>query len=195
MRGEHPEYRICVHVRPGSSPRAWGTPHPFEYSFSPVRFIPTCVGNTCWPEHGLANLRGSSPRAWGTRAWRPRSGPRSAVHPHVRGEHFPLPIAQGCRFGSSPRAWGTHRIWRCNGRIGRFIPTCVGNTISSSAWRAVISVHPHVRGEHGVELVFFWTYVRFIPTCVGNTCLHQHRYLRQPVHPHVRGEHGSGIPS
>ena len=72
-----------------------------------------------------------------------------------------------------------------------------------------MAVHPHVRGEHELDL---WRYafmsgspprawgafrnlvlcqfqLRFTPTCVGSIN-HIADYVRQPaVHPHVRGEH------
>jgi len=33
----------------GSSPRAWGTPSASSYPLWRNRFIPTCMGNSCWP--------------------------------------------------------------------------------------------------------------------------------------------------
>src|SRR5690606_8695262 len=50
---------------PRSSPRTWGTAAVRFVSGEPLRFIPTCVGNSRGPR---------SPRK------------RTAVHPHVRGE-------------------------------------------------------------------------------------------------------------
>jgi len=77
------------------------------------------------------------------------------------------------------------------------------------------SVHPHVRGEHGLAAVGIevaagsspraWgTLVcttspskasRFIPTCVGNTSVSARPGGPWPVHPHVRGEHASNTAS
>ncbi len=51
----------------------------------------------------------------------------------------------------------------------RFIPTCVGNTLSECG------------GQRGR--------VRFIPTCVGNTEIGRIFVVVYPVHPHVCGEY------
>ncbi len=91
----------------------------------------------------------------------------------------------------------------------RFIPTSVGNTLLSFRVAVLLTVHPHVRGEH---FLIFLSYTagfgssprpwgtpglsielalrcRFIPTSVGNTRVAVCRPLRNAVHPHVRGEH------
>ena len=83
----------------------------------------------------------------------------------------------------------------------RFIPTCVGNTLSSfredmpelgsspRAWgtrvrrpteSAIHSVHPHVRGEHEGNTLHRQLVIRFIPTCVGNTALYVQSYVPSP---------------
>jgi len=125
--GEHIVWIVRWTSRAGSSPRVWGTfadAHPFGRDH---RFIPTCVGN-------MARLRSEAGR--------------SAVHPHVCGEHsftnsFALII-----FGSSPRVWGTctRRYFMNEG--WRFIPTCVGNMMTSAVPGHSPAVHPHVCGEH-----------------------------------------------
>ena len=91
----------------------------------------------------------------------------------------------------------------------RFIPTRVGNTSLSVTFIAILSVHPHTRGEHGSDhevrpriagsSPHAWgTHFldrpqsrcrRFIPTRVGNTLLGPGREWSKPVHPHTRGEH------
>ena len=131
------------------------------------------------------------------------------VHPHVCGEHNMPPLHQYEINGSSPRVWGTQRsvLWRMASR--RFIPTCVGNTVSRRMLRRAKAVHPHVCGEHshwGTSISFIcgssprvWgtplfldrysVQLRFIPTCVGNTLPLRHSTIRTPVHPHVCGEH------
>ncbi|KPQ11918.1 MAG: hypothetical protein HLUCCO17_03745 [Saliniramus fredricksonii] len=168
VRGEHCCRAGRVAGQRGSSPRAWGTlQHPTPAQRS-RRFIPTCVGNT-QPTLTVAAF-----------------GP---VHPHVRGEHCERRGRGLTRGGSSPRAWGTLDESRLR-RLGkRFIPTCVGNTITSWSSRTRSSVHPHVRGEHNKCGLFRCVVVgssprawgtrwdrnpsrrfpRFIPTCVGNT--------------------------
>ena len=92
----------------------------------------------------------------------------------------------------------------------RFIPTCVGNSISWNASRTSVTVHPHVRGELiRRDFIFFYTSgssprawgtqllckdhrtpPRFIPTCVGNSLRRLRHIPPIPVHPHVRGELG-----
>ncbi len=131
-----------------------------------IRFTPTCVGKMC-PVHMQPILR--------------------AVHPHVRGEnssdtHVAIP-----RPGSPPRAWGKlakHVLFKPG---PRFTPTCVGKINYTSAYFAVCTVHPHVRGENiiSIQSTSFecgspprawgkWTLFighriqhRFTPTCVG----------------------------
>ena len=153
-----------------------------------MRFIPTCMGNT-----SDINSNAIYP----------------PVHPHVHGEHLGKIHFLRCSVGSSPRAWGTHyRVipYRDN---QRFIPTCMGNTMSHRFPLLFLTVHPHVHGEHsrfcplndsnpgssprawgtqGQKDVWVGFY-RFIPTCMGNTLLYPQAHVTQPVHPHVHGEH------
>ena len=170
VRGEYlgPPERMACWI--GSSPRAWGIlpfrpPRPGQ-----SRFIPTCVGNTSIP---------SSPA-------RPEP-----VHPHVRGEYITQPVRQPGLHGSSPRAWGILH-GQVLDLVGiRFIPTCVGNTMTYIFQDSLSSVHPHVRGEYVTAFSAAPTpfgssprawgilppeyqyslHFRFIPTCVGNTLL------------------------
>ena len=132
------------------------------------------------------------------------------VHPHVRGEYggvgnFPL-----ASIGSSPRAWGILLPSENSAPYSRFIPTCVGNTSSSSRMIFSTAVHPHVRGEYtkidrngnlrsgssprawGILTMTHpgSTGRRFIPTCVGNTKYWRSAAPNTAVHPHVRGEYG-----
>ena len=190
VRGEHEKDFSSDRLGNGSSPRAWGTLTEVIIFPWPIRFIPTCVGNT--------------------RDGRGRDDPET-VHPHVRGEHRWRNRGRDPRTGSSPRAWGT-RLYRVRDATAlRFIPTCVGNTILFNILSPPSPVHPHVRGEHtatawrksaapGSSPRAWGTrwgrrsrgeIVRFIPTCVGNTFLLTHKDSRVPVHPHVRGEHPS----
>ena len=120
-----------------------------------------------------------------------------------------MPAEVDLRGGSSPRAWGTRPRGRRARGQRRFIPTCVGNTLCRAANASLLTVHPHVRGEHsGIEAGEGWACgssprawgtrgidasvlrpYRFIPTCVGNTCATSTRWRAMSVHPHVRGEH------
>ena len=187
-RGEHAKTKARMYEDDGSSPRAWGTRGRCPPRSCPGRFIPTGVGNILIP---------------------PASPPRSAVHPHGRGEHhinITRSIAPG---GSSPRAWGTHPRPAGQPAHRRFIPTGVRNTHHGQRNHPHPAVHPHGRGEHtlanstekptagssprawGTLLPQFLTEtaMRFIPTGVGNTESARKRALKKPVHPHGRGEH------
>ena len=168
MRGEYGQHELWHSKARGSSPHAWGIRAGHAPGRCPLRFIPTCVGNT---------------RIWPWWWW------HRPVHPHVRGEYALPGDGNNSATGSSPRAWGIPppawpRDWPF-----RFIPTCVGNTDARCSATCSISVHPHVRGEYcaksccaarrsgssprawgilvspGVEKAV----PRFIPTCVGNT--------------------------
>ena len=145
----------------------------------------------------------------GNTARLPASSARPTVHPHVRGEHSLIAAAPRMSYGSSPRAWGTLENSPALVTRGRFIPTCVGNTITTNTARATTTVHPHVRGEHtrsrwqidahaGSSPRAWGTHRdrcaeparrRFIPTCVGNTNPCAPAKSPSTVHPHVRGEH------
>ena len=168
VRGEYELYKGENALPDGSSPRAWGIPPHLQHRRPLRRFIPTCVGNTARLILALAVV---------------------AVHPHVRGEYSKggYPIVRSA--GSSPRAWGIHSSANSPSHTVRFIPTCVGNTITSHGATVGAPVHPHVRGEYiltaGVRLFTAGSsprawgiqvsqsaqipLLRFIPTCVGNT--------------------------
>ncbi len=153
--------------RYGSSPRMWGT-HPAREPVEVVRrFIPTHVGN--------ATARGMRTRPW-------------PVHPHACGERKSQVKPSGTVNGSSPRMWGTHHFPDLPLRQSRFIPTHVGNALSTSPGYGAVSVHPHACGErrpargverpdHGSSPRMWGTLIvsyilllllRFIPTHVGN---------------------------
>src|SRR5690349_2451361 len=95
-------------------------------------------------------------------------GSPSPVHPHMRGEHFMGHSPASSRIGSSPHAWGTCRNFCHCLEDQRFIPTCVGNMVTGTNQKQVTPVHPHMRGEHALELNGELEHLRFIPTCVGN---------------------------
>ena len=111
----------------GSSPRVWGTSAVSPACVPSMRFIPTCVGNML--ESGLWALD-------------------LTVHPHVCGEHFQFDAFASISLGSSPRVWGTCRRSGVGVLRVRFIPTCVGNIGLPSMLWCVVTVHPHVCGEH-----------------------------------------------
>ena len=167
-RGEHARRWHRPSPSSGSSPRPWGTPELLALLGKLGRFIPTPVGNTvvC-----------------------PGVGMPTPVHPHARGEHGSRTAVSEWLCGSSPRPWGTP-AWRQQGPgRGRFIPTPVGNTHSSSRPRNPAPVHPHARGEHLLSFSRATRAMRFIPTPVGNTTSRTAPKSSSPVHPHARGEH------
>ena len=108
VRGEYFQNFFSPAEFGGSSPRAWGIHPQVLQRKVPLRFIPTCVGNTPSWSGGFCVI---------------------SVHPHVRGEYGVGEESLHQSSGSSPRAWGIRRD-RCPGGTGhRFIPTCVGNTV------------------------------------------------------------------
>ena len=96
--------------------------------------------------------------------------------------------------------------------LPRFIPTCVGNICAMGVSPILMSVHPHVCGEHDLMIAHppcqhgssprVWgtftsstncfKFCRFIPTCVGNIRKRASTALIEAVHPHVCGEHVAG---
>ena len=208
VRGEQPESTLELPPVIGSSPRAWGTVCQEHLQYLELRFIPTCVGNSfsvrgpprvitvhphvrgeqAMPETLLRPTARFIPTCVGNSLWVDLVRPSSTVHPHVRGEQGSLNPQSSPQCGSSPRAWGTGDSYIGGGRGGRFIPTCVGNRRPLRMRAEDRSVHPHVRGEQGLDRSRgcrgcgssprAWGTVvgcgpkermrRFIPTCVGN---------------------------
>ena len=172
----------------GSSPRVWGTRANRCQYRRVLRFIPTCVGNTIFVSGQLV---------------------KASVHPHVCGEHCACLYRVIRGHGSSPRVWGTRVLPCLHVDLRRFIPTCVGNTVTPPPSVEPITVHPHVCGEHCssvsinspprgssprvwgtlVEEIGHLLSKRFIPTCVGNTADSADVADALAVHPHVCGEH------
>ena len=208
MRGEHGAHVVILKPCAGSSPRARGTQRRSPLLAQRHRFIPACAGNT------------SSPIA---------PGRFPTVHPRVRGEHAGVVVQTAGATGSSPRARGTligniapaaliRFIPACAGNtspaarqrvLRRFIPACAGNTPGPKRTGRARAVHPRVRGEHILLLLWLAKYGgssprargtpdrhqpdlvrrRFIPACAGNTWILAGQFARNPVHPRVRGEH------
>ena len=133
VRGDHACIAINRFCSAGSSPRAWGPLHDGFDLLDHGRFIPTCVGTT--------RTSRSCPR-------------RCPVHPHVRGDHERRQHRQPCRIGSSPRAWGPRTGPGQDRLHPRFIPTCVGTTTTFTVSVRVIPVHPHVRGDHDIIVIY-----------------------------------------
>ena len=121
--------------------------------------------------------------------------PRHPVHPHMRGEYSLILPFGSMRIGSSPHAWGIRNEWSTRQTHSRFIPTCVGNTLSFLFFAPLITVRRPFVGSspHAWGIPFFISpissFVRFIPTCVGNTFPSLIFLPLRPVHPHMRGEY------
>jgi len=167
VRGEHSVPLQMILTQTGSSPRAWGACGDPELFAGAARFIPTCVGSIACPV---------------------AADPPPPVHPHVRGEHCNFSGSVNYLLGSSPRAWGALNSPPPQSEAARFIPTCVGSIAPAALVPLNPAVHPHVRGEHEIEILDFigadgssprawgaWRRggemerrQRFIPTCVGS---------------------------
>ena len=127
MRGEYFIISYFLVDGSGSSPHAWGIHASSRLHFKHSRFIPTCVGNTSFAMRTWSHL---------------------SVHPHMRGEYATSWSLQISVNGSSPHAWGIQECGGCGAGRLRFIPTCVGNTLSYDVEPSRASVHPHMRGEY-----------------------------------------------
>ncbi len=136
------------------------------------RFTPTCVGNTPWLYPSLKTL---------------------PVHPHLRGEYSLTQPSALAYVGSPPPAWGIRRGTPGAAGMGRFTPTCVGNTNRFKILSTAPTVHPHLRGEYSqIE----------VPGRLENGSPPPAWGIRQggarsgrhgTVHPHLRGEYAGGI--
>ena len=112
--------------------------------------IPTYAGNT--PNHTAVFLC----------AW---------AHPHVCGEHV-VQVASATIFpGSSPRMRGTRRRTGGYRTDTGLIPTYAGNTRYRRLGRWLPRAHPHVCGEHSVDINIPALSNGLIPTYAGNTVL------------------------
>ena len=130
----------------GSPPRAWGQLTVPDEELTLTRFTPTRVGTTCWPAN--ASLF-------------------SSVHPHARGDNSRESECFRSSSGSPPRAWGQHTMLGHRPMEGRFTPTRVGTTDTSTR-----------RGAAS----------RFTPTRVGTTYPLSDVTKHLSVHPHARGD-------
>src|SRR5579862_944724 len=129
-RGEDILFRWRRRNVSGSPPHAWGRPMAAAASRFQIRFTPTRVGKT--------------------HAARRRLWPQT-VHPHTRGEDFFAGIGGWPHAGSPPHAWGRLESFRRAWRARRFTPTRVGKTYPIGFAFALMSVHPHTRGEDPVK--------------------------------------------
>ncbi len=146
----------------GPSPRAWGLLRNLDGAKGTQRSIPTCVGTTIWH--------------MGRKQSRP-------VHPHVRGDYWVLDVVRARATGPSPRAWGLLPA-RPPGRPGpRSIPTCVGTTLIDGMVEAILTVHPHVRGDYLKRSWPAWRSAGPSPRAWG---LHMTQTAKTPSYPLLR---------
>ena len=75
--------------------------------------------------------------------------------------------------------------------IRRFIPTCVGNTPGTEPTMTLMTVHPHVRGEHNMIMAKVNAPLGSSPRAWGTPPAPNESRGAFTVHPHVRGEHSS----
>ncbi len=124
--GERHQTHSISAIDDGSSPRMWGTRSKIKYRVYLPRFIPTHVGNA-------SDIQVSTVR--------------KTVHPHACGERLIHKDRRPIKRGSSPRMWGTHTRPSRLRHVSRFIPTHVGNAVTSCAHPYRHAVHPHACGE------------------------------------------------
>ena len=136
-----------LYARTGS-PRVWGI-----RARGPIRSSKPSVHPHVCGEYANSSLvsdspAGSSPRVWGIRSRWTQFSSGSSVHPHVCGEYLHASRSRSCLIGSSPRVWGILQLLTIEDLDHRFIPTCVGNTLSLPRVGRLVPVHPHVCGEY-----------------------------------------------
>ncbi|MDK2892840.1 MAG: hypothetical protein PWQ49_1232 [Methanohalophilus sp.] len=155
---------------------------------SPLRFIPTCVGNSA-PSCPAPIASAVHPHVCGELF---RIGGyilvSHTVHPHVCGELVNKSVFDLCDNGSSPRVWGTpvHQI--DNTHALRFIPTCVGNSVPLTPLAFGAMVHPHVCGELSKQTFGDISGIGSSPRVWGTLGLIMIWIFCVTVHPHVCGE-------
>ena len=186
-RGEKARGGPSMTSRAGTSPQAWGKGRINLPADRRTRNIPTGVGKSRSRLRALAS---------------------NTEHPHRRGEKRPSLSVWRIQGGTSPQAWG-----KVNELVDPFlqfrnIPTGVGKSLSKSLATAMLTEHPHRRGEKGFSpspRVFVsgtspqaWGKDtqectdsqpgRNIPTGVGKRDFGNALQRRLLEHPHRRGE-------
>ena len=131
----------------GSSPRMWGTPTEPVGVLGRPQVHPHACGERCRNMISGMFCFGSSPRMWGTLGHRRVPDIFHQVHPHACGERDLRMIGMSVDLGSSPRMWGTPSPVPSQPKIGRFIPTHVGNAVPCCGVFDTPAVHPHACGE------------------------------------------------
>jgi len=125
--GEHPQARICLPSKIGSSPYIRGTWRKPANTAGNTRFIPVYTGN-------IPLL--------------PSSEGGKSVHPRIYGEHSWKVTLPNFKRGSSPYIRGTCNILVNQSTATRFIPVYTGNIKQPIADDQFSTVHPRIYGEH-----------------------------------------------
>ena len=132
-------------------------------------------------------------------------------HPHIHGEHSP-PVAFGipCQ-GSPPYTWGAPGLREVGGHQARITPIYMGSTSLGLPALQLIQDHPHIHGEHMLQLrpdlsvrgspPYTWgapshspcgqLKLRITPIYMGSTGTKRHASVIIEDHPHIHGEHRS----
>ena len=72
------------------------------------------------------------------------------VHPRVRGDHYVLRGRSGAIVGPPPRTRGPRLRSQRDQERARSTPAYAGTTLRMSTTAETITVHPRVRGDHGI---------------------------------------------
>ena len=138
-----------------------------------------------------------------------------SVHPRVRGERIQYANVDQRERGSSPRSRGTVINRLAGFCCLRFIPAFAGNGLFAFLGSGPCTVHPRVRGERAINIIFdgppsgssprsrgtvglataTGRADRFIPAFAGNGNAGTWIFVRHSVHPRVRGERITCVPS
>ena len=135
----------------GSSPLTRGTHDRRLIAIRASRFIPAYAGNSYFVVTGKFKLT-VHPRLRGELSHNSRLATFFlSVHPRLRGELINISTIFYPRNGSSPLTRGTLLCLIKIKVFIRFIPAYAGNSYHSSVERILITVHPRLRGELGLN--------------------------------------------
>jgi len=78
------------------------------------------------------------------------------VHPHGRGDNARKRPRRARAVGSPPRAWGQSPARGIFLVLARFTPTGVGTMVLCAWQRVWFTVHPHGRGDNGLNDAYLY---------------------------------------
>ena len=166
-RGDNRCSGLQVGSAHGSPPRAWGQCQKCVVHPVSVRFTPTGVGTMVDGYDVFVD---------------------SSVHPHGRGDNLVGRSNRGRTYGSPPRAWGQFVVSRVRNNARRFTPTGVGTIDSARFAGAIITVHPHGRGDNTMPKASRDERYGSPPRAWGQWRVLDDRQVHAAVHPHGRGD-------